>query len=55
MRFSGQNFQDFKNLFKDITYLRGRNGARIFYRTISEGYEIIAKANKVNEQTVIKI
>ena len=44
-----------KNLFKNITYLRGRNGARIFYRTINEGYEILAKANKDNEQTVIKI
>ena len=44
-----------KNLFKDITYLRGRNGARIFYRTTNEGYEILAKANKANEQMVINI
>lgn len=44
-----------KNLIKDITYLKGRNGARIFYRIINEGYEILAKANKANEQTVIKI
>ena len=44
-----------ENLFEDITYLRGRNGARIFYRTINEEYEILAKANKTNEQTVINI
>ncbi|MBQ4523013.1 MAG: hypothetical protein IJA10_08705 [Lachnospiraceae bacterium] len=44
-----------QNLFKDITYLRGRNGARIFYRTTNEGCEILAKANKANEQTVINI
>jgi len=44
-----------QNLFKDITYLRGKNGARIFYRTTNEGYEILAKANKANEQTVINI
>lgn len=27
----------------------------ILHRTIYEGYEILAKANKTNEQTVIKI
>lgn len=26
-----------------------------FYRTINEGYEILRKANKANEQTVINI
>lgn len=44
-----------KNLFKDINYLRGRNGARVFYRTTSNGIEILGKASKVNEQKVINI
>jgi hypothetical protein len=44
-----------KNLFKDISYLRGRNGARIFYRKTDTGYEILGKADKANEQVVINI
>lgn len=44
-----------KSLFKDINYLRGRNGARVFFKQTSDGFEILAKANKANEQTVIKI
>ena len=35
-----------KNLFKDINYLRGRNGARVFFKQTSDGFEILAKANK---------
>ena len=37
-----------KNLFKDINYLRGRNGARIFYRIQNGVMEILAKADKGN-------
>ena len=44
-----------KNLFKDVSYLRGRNGARVFYRKTATGYEILGKADKANEQTVINI
>ena len=44
-----------KNLFKDICYLRGRNGARVFYRITDNIVEILGKANKGNEQTVINI
>ena len=44
-----------KNLFKGISYLRGRNGARIFFRKNNNGYEIIGKADKSNEQIVINI
>lgn len=44
-----------KNLFKDVSYLRGRNGARVFYRKTANGYEILGKADKANEQTVINI
>ena len=44
-----------KNLFKDICYLRGRNGARVFYRITNGTMEILAKANKNNEQKVINI
>ena len=44
-----------KNLFKDIMYLRGRNGARIFYRITPKGIEILGKASKANEQKVINI
>ena len=44
-----------KNLFKDICYLRGRNGGRVFYRMTNGTMEILAKANKGNEQNVINI
>jgi len=44
-----------KNLFKDICYLRGRNGGRVFYRMGNGIFEILGKANKSNEQTVINI
>lgn len=44
-----------KNLFKEVYYLRGRNGARIFYRKTAIGFEILGKADKANEQTVINI
>jgi hypothetical protein len=44
-----------KNLFKDICYLRGRNGGRVFYRIKNGGIEILAKSNKGNEQNVINI
>ena len=44
-----------KNLFKGICYLRGRNGARVFYRITDNIVEILGKANKGNEQTVINI
>lgn len=44
-----------KNLFKDVSYLRGRNGARIFYRYVNGKIEILAKASKANEQKVINI
>lgn len=43
------------NLFKDILYLRGAKGSRIFYRNTQEGIEILAKASKANESKVIKI
>lgn len=38
-----------KNLFKDINYLRGDNGARIFYRQSKGGIEILGKSSKANE------
>ena len=44
-----------KNLFNDICYLRGSNGARVFYRMTDNGMEILAKASKANEEVVIKI
>ena len=44
-----------KTLFKGVRYLRGRNGARIFYRKTAEAIEILGKANKKNEQTVIDV
>ncbi|MBR3901722.1 MAG: hypothetical protein IKJ60_09285 [Ruminococcus sp.] len=44
-----------KNLFKDICYIRGRNGGRVFYRMKNGAMEILAKANKSNEQNVINI
>jgi hypothetical protein len=44
-----------KNLFGDIFYLRGRNGARVFYRIADGIMEILGKADKSNEQRVINI
>ncbi|MGB8344288.1 MAG: polymorphic toxin-type HINT domain-containing protein, partial [Ktedonobacteraceae bacterium] len=44
-----------KNLFGDISYLRGRNGARVFYRMADDTMEILGKADKNNEQKVINI
>lgn len=44
-----------KNLFRDISYLRGDSGARVFYRIQNGEMQILAKANKANEQTVINI
>ncbi|GEM_PF-7089950 len=44
-----------KNLFRNVLYLRGRNGARVFYRNTSNGVEILAKASKENEALVIRV
>lgn len=44
-----------KNLFKDICYVRGKEGARVFYRIRNGVIEILGKANKNNETKVIKI
>ncbi|NIK58320.1 RHS repeat-associated core domain-containing protein [Kribbella shirazensis] len=38
----------------DVYYLRTRSGARVFYRNNSQGIEIVGKANKGNENAVIK-
>ena len=44
------------SLGKDVIYLRGREGGRVFLRETGEGYvEILGKADKNNEQAVIKI
>ena len=40
---------------RNVSYLRGDKGARIFYRETKEGIEILGKANKKNEQKVIDI
>ncbi|WP_338557091.1 hypothetical protein [Paenibacillus sp. KS-LC4] len=44
-----------KNLFNNINYLRGDEGARVFFRMNNGSMQILAKANKHNEQTVINI
>ncbi|MGG4212920.1 hypothetical protein [Paenibacillus sp. FSL L8-0638] len=44
-----------KNLTRDINYLRGKEGARVFFRMNNGQMNILAKANKANEQTVINI
>jgi hypothetical protein len=36
-----------------LSYLRGRNGGRVFFRVTERGMEIVAKASKDNEQSVI--
>jgi hypothetical protein len=42
-----------KTLFGDIRYARARNGARVFFRQVGDTIEILAKANKKNEDQVI--
>jgi RHS repeat-associated protein len=37
----------------DIFYARGRNGARLFFRNVDGGIQIVAKADKDNESAVI--
>jgi len=44
-----------KNLFADIFYLRGRDGARVFYKINNGTMEILAKADKSVEQKVIDV
>lgn len=44
-----------KNLMRDIFYLRGRGGARVFYRIKAGSLEILAKASKADEQKVINV
>ncbi|MDH3038472.1 hypothetical protein [Streptomyces sp. TRM75561] len=37
-----------------IRYLRGEEGARLFFRAVGDGFEIIGKSDKPNEPNVIK-
>jgi len=43
-----------KLTFRDVFYLRGRNGAKVFYRYSGETIEILGKASKKNESKVFK-
>jgi hypothetical protein len=36
-----------------ISYARGANGARLFFRNVADGIQIVAKASKANESRVI--
>lgn len=42
-----------KSLNHTISYMRSENGARLFFRVTKDGYEIVGKASKANEQNVI--
>ena len=44
-----------KHLSGNIYYLRGRNGARVFYRMVDGTMDILGKATKGNEQKVIDL
>ena len=44
-----------KNLKNDISYLRGRHGARIFFQMENGRMVILGKSNKANEQEVMNI
>ncbi|MBT2897976.1 hypothetical protein HET64_15400 [Streptomyces sp. McG3] len=37
----------------DVTYARGRNGGRLFFRNVGGGIQIVGKADKGNEPQVI--
>jgi RHS repeat-associated protein len=43
-----------KNLFGDVMYARASDGARVFFRKAGEVIEILAKASKHNEESVIR-
>ncbi len=44
------------HLFGDISYLRGRNGARVFFRLVgTDSFEILAYADKSTEDRVIAL
>ncbi|GGJ20977.1 hypothetical protein [Streptomyces lacrimifluminis] len=43
-----------KALPHGIRYLRGHKGARLFFREVKDGFEIIGKSDKDNEPNVIK-
>jgi hypothetical protein len=38
----------------DVSYARGRNGARLFFRNTDSGIQIVGKADKGNESAVIR-
>ncbi len=42
------------NSTTDVSYARGKNGARLFYRTINQEIVIVAKCSKADEDKVIK-
>ena len=37
----------------DVSYARGANGARLFFRNVDGGIQIVGKADKGNESAVI--
>lgn len=37
----------------DVTYARGRNGGRLFFRNVDGGIQVVGKADKGNESKVI--
>jgi hypothetical protein len=37
----------------DVFYARGSSGARLFFRNVDGGIQIVAKASKANEAAVI--
>ncbi|MER5609147.1 Hint domain-containing protein [Micromonospora tulbaghiae] len=38
----------------DVAYARGRNGARLFFRNVDGGVQVVGKADKANEAAVIR-
>lgn len=38
----------------DVFYASGRNGARLFFRNVDGGVQIVGKADKGNESAVIR-
>ncbi|WP_240957783.1 hypothetical protein [Streptomyces barkulensis] len=37
----------------DVTYARGRNGGRLFFRNVDGGIQVVGKSDKANESKVI--
>ncbi|MFE7984891.1 hypothetical protein ACFUZA_22395 [Streptomyces cellulosae] len=39
----------------DVTYARGRNGGRLFFRNVDGGIQVVGKADKGNDKVIARL